>query len=159
MPNTNPWSFAVDDYLPVKKMRRVRDDEPPPKRKRRLPVWGWLLIGVGGIVLTCGGGALAVATTMNRLVAKDDRAKAAKQADPKTKVWNQVELLAAVQGKSAAEVKALLGTPDSTFGGDPNVVEYSSFYYKDRVFDPHMGKVKGVWIQFVEKKASDISVI
>ena len=71
MPNMTPRSFAMsridDDCLPIKKMRRVRDDdEPPPKRKRRFPVWGWLLIGVGGIVLTCGGGALAVATTMNR---------------------------------------------------------------------------------------------
>ena len=148
-----------DDCLPIKKMRRVRDDdEPPPKRKRRFPVWGWLLIGVGGIVLTCGGGALAVATTMNRLVAKDDRAKAAKQTDPKTKVWNATELSKTTLGMSTAQVKALLGTPDSTHG-DPDVVsEESSFYYKNRVLDPHLGKAQGVYINFEEKKVSGISI-
>jgi hypothetical protein len=75
----------------------------------------------------------------------------AKAAD---KLWFKNDLEQALKGKSASEVKALLGTPTSS-GGDPESDPKAMFYYRERVMNSS-GKPNGVNIFFENKKVNSI---
>lgn len=134
-------------------MSRDSDDDVPvlkPARKG-FPVWGWFLIGGAVLLLVCGGIAVAGALAYWGGAATS----AARQADPKTKVWKEEELSAAVKGKTPAEVKALLGVPDEAVG-DPLIKSNDTtvFIYHRRIENPHSGEITSSWVAFRDGKAT-----
>lgn len=74
------------------------------------------------------------------------------------KLWFKNDLEQAVKGKSASEVKSLLGTPTNS-GGNPDTDASAMFYYRERVMNGAPGKITGVNIFFENKKVKDITIL
>lgn len=115
------------------------------------------MLAVGGIA-----GVVYLAKREGRAIAEGEHLRQQqKQADTRTKVWDEKELNAAVMGKTTAEVKELLGMPNST-SGDPDFptaeqeVLGAAFIYRKRIQDPHNNKLHDVSVRFKNKRVYEI---
>ena len=134
-------------------MTRPDDDDDyhdgsPPQTKKGFSAVVWLLL-IGGVLLlvvvglVCGG-FLLFSTRAERQAGAELEVARQREFESMEKsriaatvrIWKESDLRQAVMGKTATEVKALLGPPDEATGDPDATTAGVSLIYYNRLIDP-----------------------
>lgn len=148
-----------DDYRP----RGDHDDRDPRRRRSRggSLVWLWVLLGVGGVFVVCGGVAVvgmfgvysARRQAAEQAMAVEVRAEDARAVRGTERVYSRADFERTVLGKTQAEVRQTIGPPSvETANGAGTEWKYFSF-----TTDPFTGRVDSVAVVvFADGKAARV---